>query len=62
MNIFCKLGWHKRTFSEKWLPSFEAKIVEEVILKEKCIRCPWEEVISHLIWDYETKDWTEDSF
>ncbi len=62
MNILCMLGWHRWRYLEKWLPSFEAEVIEKVIIKKICKRCSKEIVLTHLTWDYEEKDWTPESF
>lgn len=62
MNILCRLGFHHWITSEKWKPSFDAEIIEEVIFKKTCSKCNKKIVYSHLIWDYEENNWTPESF
>ncbi len=51
--ILCCLGLHKIRCTTEFLPSIRAKIVEEVITREECIRCKKVITREHLIWDGE---------
>lgn len=54
MNLFrkllCRLGFHKRVWSEKWTPSMGAQIVTEYEHKEFCFYC--RKQLSHIHWKW----------
>jgi ribosomal protein L44E len=39
MNLICKIFGHKWKSNLEWIPSFDAVIVEKVIVHYKCKRC-----------------------
>ena len=52
----CKIGVHNWQVKTKWLPSFHAQIVKEVISRKQCKRCGQVEKLYHWVWKQEYKD------
>ena len=56
MHLLCRLGFHQRKYTTKYIPHIMAPIVTRVITTRTCNRCGLEKIV----WDQKLNEITDE--